>query len=226
MRSIFADSVGTLAALALISLAFAWIVGAHFSLPVLGAAAAAFFRYLPSTLGLLIVSFLIAALVGFLVSLPALRSVRPLIHAGVTALQCIPLFVLAIAIEIPAGFIFGVRSLYIGALVVLTIFQLPLTVAYHDAWLARGLTLRRAARSAAGALARRFDENFPGILSASMITEVIFAWRGEGRLLLAMVAYGPALSVVVFLFLIALLVLLIRTLAGVAARDDDGGEVA
>jgi ABC-type dipeptide/oligopeptide/nickel transport system permease component len=187
------------------------------------------FRYLPPTLELIVVSFIVASIVGFVSALPSVRSFKPVVTSIALVLQCIPFFCLAIAAWFALnlfGALIGVAdptsssghlARVIFQAVVLTMFQFPLVVEYFNSRPALGLPARAEAASIVAGLATQFVNNLPDIIAAAMISEIFFVLPGEGRLFWGSLLHQRS-TLVGFLLFMALLVLVTRFLVDTFAR--------
>ena len=231
--------VATAVAIVLILFAVMGVLGAShlasFPLVLTGKVVADLFRYLPPTLELIVVSFFVASTVGFVSALPSARSIKPLVTSIALGLQCIPLFWLAIAMELVLGGFLrlpmggfegadrinlaGHLSRLILPAAVLTMFQFPLVVEYFNDHPALGMTTRAEAASIVGGLAAQLVNNLPDIIPATMITEIVFTWPGEGRLLWdSLLRQHAAVPLASFLVFMALFVLVTRFLVEAFAQ--------
>lgn len=225
-RGAFSRLMTTAAAIALIMLAVLGVFStshlASFPQMFNGKVIAEFFSHLPRTIELIAVSFVIASIAGLLSVLPTARGVKALIASVVLGLQCIPFFWLAIAVQFAFGS-FGISPIagtggfaahlsdLFAPVCVLTLFQFPLIVEHLNTRLTPGTNLRAAAPSILGGLAEQFARDLPDLLTATIITEIVFAWPGAGRLFWHSLRYAPqAAGLLVF---VALSVLVTRFLA-------------
>jgi peptide/nickel transport system permease protein len=233
------DSMVRLAAtaIAIVLIMFA-VVGAfstsHFTSVLrmsTGEAIAYFFLFLPRTIELIAVSFVVASTAGALSILPFARAAWPLIKGLALGLKCIPFFWLAVALEIAlslAGMnpisgtggsdVAGHLSRLFAPAFVLAIYQFPLIVDYLDERLKVSAGFRPAGASLLGALGAQFARDLPDVLTATVVTEIVFAWPGDGRLFwhfLSFQAVSPAEGI---LLLTALSVLATRFLVATLTR--------
>lgn len=231
-RQAFFRLVTTAATIALISLAIL-VAGGRSRLgavssgfttnPVLD-----FFRYLPSTAELIAVSFFTASIVGLGLTLLLRERLKPLATGIVVVLRCIPFFWLALAMpiigmfarlpsagRISAGpFMLGDHLLHlILPAGVLALFQLPPIIEYFGGRLTREMTFRAAGRVVFSGLGAQFVTLLPDVFAATMFTEVVFAWPGDGRLFFMLARFGGSgYEVVTILSLTVLCVLFVRFL--------------
>jgi peptide/nickel transport system permease protein len=191
-----------------------------------------FFRYLPSTLELIVVSFLTASIVGLGLTLLLGARLKSLATGIAVLLRCIPFFWLALAISvigtytrlpmfgrISAGpFMLGDHLLHlILPAGVLALFQVPPIMEYFNGRFARGMNVRTAGRSVFSGLRAQFVTLLPDVFAATMFTEVVFAWPGDGRLFFELARVGgTGYEIVAVLSLTALCILLARFLVNSA----------
>jgi len=194
-------------------------------------AIADFLLFLPRTIELIAVSFVVASTAGALSVLPFARAVWPLIKGLALGLQCIPFFWLAVALEIALGLagmnpisgtggpdVAGHLSRLFAPAFVLAIYQFQLIVDYLDERLRLSASFRPAGASLLGALGAQFARDLPDVLTATVITEIAFAWPGDGRLFwyfLSFQAVSPAEGMLLFT---ALFVLATRFLVALLTR--------
>jgi ABC-type dipeptide/oligopeptide/nickel transport system permease component len=180
---------------------------------------------LPITLEPVLISFLIASALGFVLTLPSAPVFRAAVAVIVTGLQSLPLFVLAIAavillpmyFRVPLGSwncvapcTFGQRlEFLIVPVAVLTIYQLPFLAEFFNRPRARGQDVKVGEISTVGGLAVLFAHRLPSLVSAAMIGELFYGWAGEGRWL---GLSRDASAFTLFLIFNALVVLVIRCL--------------
>lgn len=198
-------ALNALCALAIVLIVFAVVIGSERPLWsaatwfALAAPVPEILRRLPETIELLGASMAIAIFFAI-----AVRSLRPMVHSGVVdfldcglirALRCIPFFWLAAAAALLAAMRFGnsafgvsssahftfgdhLRHLAIPACA-LAIMQLPIVTA--------------ALRRTGGSLYASFDalaKRLPEVFAACFIVEMLFAWPGEGRMMMHYIV-GP-----------------------------------
>ncbi len=229
-RAALVRLAATAVAIALIMLAVLGVFSishlASFPLMFSGTVIADFFRHLPRTIELIAVSFVVASIAGLLSTLPYARAAKPLITSIALALQCIPFFWLALAVQM-AFVIFGIYpyagmggSNFAGHLSgllapvgVLTLFQFPLIVERLNKRLALGTNLRAAVPSILSELAAQFARNLPDLITATVITEILFAQTGEGRLFWRSLSSSAGSEAAGLLLFMALSVLVTRFFA-------------
>jgi peptide/nickel transport system permease protein len=181
---------------------------------------------LPQTAELIAVSFVVASIAGLLCVLPHPRVLKPLITSIALVLECIPFFWLATALVFALSRVgmypmmgsgeanlAGHLSRLFAPALVLTIFQFPLVVGHLNKRPPLGSNLRALARSIFSGLGVQFARDLPEVLTATVITELIFGWPGDGRLFWYFLRYESASSVAGLLLFAALSVLVIRFLA-------------
>ncbi len=220
--------IATTTAIALIVLAVLSLRGARYiaAFPYIfsSKAVAPFFENLPYTLELIGVSALSASIVGFLYARFSIQVWKPVTSALALVLQSIPFFWLAITMQLflgvsgrlpTAGFSstehFSLTD-HIWHLILpagaLTLLQLPAIVECFNEPLLDCTSHRGAESSILAALAMQFARNLPDIITATIITEIIFAWPGVGRLFWeSTVRNGTASELAGFLLFLALFVL-------------------
>jgi peptide/nickel transport system permease protein len=189
------------------------------------------FSYLPRTIELIAVSFVVASIAGVLSALSTARAVRALIASVVLGLQCIPFFWLAIAVQFvfgafgknpiagTGGFTGHLSDLF-APVVVLALFLFPLIAEPLSRRLTLGPNLRTAAPPILGALAEQFARDLPDLLTATIITEIVFAWPGAGRLFWHSLHFAARPEPAALLLLMALSVLLARFLSVTLIRRE------
>ncbi|HXM18442.1 MAG TPA: hypothetical protein VN934_06480 [Candidatus Tumulicola sp.] len=232
-RAAFVRLAATAVAIALIMLAvlFSTTHLASFPLMFSGEVIADFFRYLPRTIELIAISFVVASIAGLLSALPPARAVKPLITSIAVGLQCIPFFLLAIVVGLAFAFsgmhpIAGMTrpgfadslSGLLAPVGVLAMFQFPLILEHFDKRLTLGPNLRAAASSILGGLAQQFARNLPDLLTATIITEIVLGRPGEGRLFWHSLSTPAGSEAAGLLLFMALSVLVTRFLAETLTR--------
>lgn len=194
---------------------------------------------LPVTLELLIGSIAIALTVGVASSFVAARTesrfVMGLNRAVAISLGCLPFFWLALGLALLAGVrwgdsIFGWAStnhfstrdhlthLIIPACVV-ALAELPITLRALEDLQYTGVDWKTDLKTRVYLSLQELAWRLPEVMGACLITEMAFAWPGEGRLFLNAVNlfHQTALAVDIVL-LIAILTLLARSIIGIAVR--------
>ena len=247
-RSVFARALAT--AIAIVVIVFALTAG--FGNPSLvpsvvfeGKIIGIIIDYIPPTAELLVASFVLASLAGFFLTRSSARGLTVAVSGVVTALLSIPVFVLAIVLQIVLSLQFGfglpsggtcsnpctlggqLLHLILPA-TTLALYQLPAVVAFFGMHQAGVGGSRATAASTLRDLAVLFAERLPDVFSASIILEAIYAWSGEGRLLFRLHDEYDANkgAFVTYLLLNALVLLLIRALAELIRRRDRSGAEA
>lgn len=154
--------------------------------PVLTAIA----RRLPRSVELIFASLIIALIGGFVGAYVSARSTnRTLgraVRGVVLALRCIPFFWLAVTLEFliaqrgkpPTG---GYGSLIPPAFT-LALFQIPIIAEYFNQRFAARANRAPMLASTVLGLCVFLIMELPEIIGATIITELVFAWPGEGRL--------------------------------------------
>ena len=183
---------------------------------------------LPTTFELVLVSFIVASVFGFATTRLSIQWARTLVSGATVVLSSIPLFVLALVIEIgyyllggPRIVVSGVHPLIlIAPVVVLALFQFPIILDYFNNRDRRRSTARSETIAMFRGLAVLFADKFSEILSAAMIVELFFGLPGEGRWLGNPFWFRPqdAAPLVTFLLFNAFVVLVIRNLVDVVTR--------
>lgn len=193
----------------------------------------AFLERLPPTLELIIASFIIAAIVGSALALLSARapiSVRPILVNLALPLRCVPFFWLAIVAQTLVGLKlhgqnpFGMAGLdrfdlrdrlahvILPALVLASV-QIPAVAEY----LSRDGRIASRGFSQANALLTDifnvFAERFPEVIGAVVLTELLFAWPGDGRLFFNAWGQGDLAMAVALVLFGALAALLTRFIA-------------
>jgi len=195
---------------------------------------------LPYTLELIGVSFLVASVLAFGCVQFSIRTLKPLATFLAVVLRCVPFFWLAMVLQlvfaILGGFQAGKTSgsdrfdlvdhlrYLAGASGALTLFQLPSLIEYFNKRLAVCAKGRNNfAASILSGLAVQFAENLPDVITATIITELVFAWPGVGRLLYSGDGNLSASLPTGILLFLALLVLAVRFVTEAFARSPDEG---
>ncbi|HLJ83933.1 MAG TPA: hypothetical protein VKT51_07185 [Candidatus Eremiobacteraceae bacterium] len=194
----------------------------------------------PVTLEPVLISFLLAAALGFVLSLPTARAFRGAVTVIATLLQSLPVFASAIgavfvsvltiescAVPCPVGRQLGYL---VAPVVVLTMYQLPFLVDFFDRRRARGTNDGARPSSTVRGLAVLFADRLPSLISAAMIGEYFYRWKGEGYLLGVPEPFDrrDAFVFTVVLIVNALVVLAIRCIVelivqrGKMAKDVNG----
>ena len=197
---------------------------------VIGAIAAR----LPVTLEPVLISFFVASLLGFILTLPSAKPIRVAVAAIVMVLQSLPVFVLAIVgvfvlpmyFRVPFGYCptpcaFGRQlALLVIPVVVLTIYQLPNLVKFFDGRRVRAQVVRVDESSTIRGLAMLFADRLPSLVGAAMIGEITYRWAGEGWWLGIPVSMfsRDASEFTLFLIFNALAVLVIRCIIELFAQ--------
>lgn len=191
---------------------------------------------LPATMELLTGSTIVALTVGVAVSVVAARTqarvVKFLASAFAISLGCIPFFWLALSLALWASIrwgesIFGWASLdhfsardrlahLIVPACVLALAELPIVskVLARRPYLSGEWRTDLAARVSLSL--QDLTWKLPEILAACLLTEVAFAWPGEGRLFLAIIHSSQTTLAVAVVLLIAVLTVFARLIVRVA----------
>jgi hypothetical protein len=200
---------------------------------------------LPVTLEPVLISFFLASALGFVLTLPSAPAFRVAVTALVVGLQSFPVFAFATGGVIFLSMLLGLQILICAApctfggqvallvlpVVVLTMYQLPILVEFFYRRRTRGLDARADEISTVRGLALLFGDRLPSLISAAMIGELLYRWRGEGWWLDTPHHFfddWPASVFTLFLIFNALVVLAIRCIIELlvqrrkSAMDVDG----
>jgi ABC-type dipeptide/oligopeptide/nickel transport system permease component len=182
------------------------------------------------------ISFIVAAALGFVLTLPSAPALRVAIAVIVTGLRSLPVFTLAVAVMIvailrlpfgsclsPCTFTRQLAPLVMPVAVLMT-YQLPHLVEFFDGRRARSQHARMLETSSVRGLALLFADRLPSLVSAAMIGEIIYGRAGEGRWLgipgSGFIFSRDASVFTLFLIFNALGVLVIRCVVELLVRRD------
>jgi peptide/nickel transport system permease protein len=185
---------------------------------------------LPLTLELLSVAVIIALVAGLICAILAVRTSRTVVTYLVLALHSIPYFWLVIVLQMASArqnvdVMSGpLRLLFPAAL--LALFLLPSVVNYFAENRVPSATGRPSPGAFLVGMVVRLGDNLPALITASIITEVIFAWPGEGRVLYGALGQWDLSFVATFLLLSALLVLAVRFFSRLLSLSIRGASVS
>jgi peptide/nickel transport system permease protein len=181
--------------------------------PVLSAIAERF----PATLELLGVSIVMAFAAALICRLLAAIVSKPVVRYTVLALHSVPYFWLAIMLEMVlaehgVSITADAWRLWTPAFI-LALFLLPPITEFFIEHLGSAVSPRTMLVS----FFARFADRLPQLIGALLLTEVVFAWPGEGRIAYYGLGQSDLPLVTGGLLLCALLVLLVRLIARVFA---------
>lgn len=229
----FVRAISTAVAIALVVLAMMSVFEKSYFTsysPALTAKVVAYvFHYLPWTLELVVVSFFVASVLGFASCLRPFRRARSVTIGVALVLQSIPFFVLALAIEglgvytrLPIGGTGATFADNLAHLILpvgaLALFQLPPMVEFFNSRPESEMRLPALGPIILGGLAAHFARNLPDLITATIVTEVVFAWRGDGWLFWGLLSHAYPYQLVGLLFVMALFVLVKRLGAEIVTR--------
>jgi len=196
----------------------------------------------PFTLELIVVSLLVAAVAGVAGAALQVRTSWPIVTVAAVVLRSVPFFYLAIGMQMllavnvqifPTAGYTGVDDFNLADRLwhlalpsgALALFALPTIVEYFKRRLAVAAHARRSEVPIAAELAVIFAARLPELLSAAVVTEVIFAWPGEGRLLFDATFASGAIPIIAGILLFnALFVLAIRVVVREFVRQAPGDD--
>ena len=172
-----------------------------------------FFRLLPGTIELLAASVVIAVALAAPLALAARlsRSARVLDWL-MLALQSIPFFWLALALEVFAILrkmpIENPTTLFACAVSTLSLFQLPSYASYLG-----GAPQSTSLIEMFSSLAAIFVVRLPATIGAELVTEMVYGWQGERRLLTYALQAGDAKVFAMVAALFAVFAFVLRLVA-------------
>jgi ABC-type dipeptide/oligopeptide/nickel transport system permease component len=168
----------------------------------------------PASLELVSISVLVAVIVGLGCALLATRTSRAVVSYLVLALHCTPYFWIVTALQVAAAahsvdVMSGPLRLLFPA-TLLGLFLLRATFSVFVAHLGPGAGASATFPAVFAGLATRFGESLPELITAAIVTEIICAWPGEGRIFWVALLQGDFSVVMTLLLLSALFVFAVR----------------
>jgi ABC-type dipeptide/oligopeptide/nickel transport system permease component len=180
---------------------------------------------LPATLELASLAIAAALIAGFAFAMLAVRTSKSVATYLLVALHSIPYFWLMLALEtlfVGGGIdIMNGPMRWVFPVGMLAAFLLPPIARYFIACLSAKNPKPKPGEIVTG-LVVRFADRLPELIAAAILTEILCAWRGEGRVLFYALLRGDLPIVTGFLLSSALFVLAMRLAARAIAYVSAG----